>query len=140
MNGSGRAPAALDPDVVVERCGGWDRQGPHAVTVPGSIMGWHDTVARFGRMTLADVLQPAIEIAEEGFVMTPAIARGWAGQAELLANTGPAGQDLLLDGAAPRAGEVWVNPLIASVMRDVAEGGTGRLLPGTTGGTHRGSA
>ncbi|MYF21377.1 MAG: gamma-glutamyltransferase family protein [Chloroflexi bacterium] len=122
MNGSGRAPAALDLDVV-ERCGGWDRQGPHAVTVPGSIMGWHDTVSRFGRMTLADVLQPAIEIAEEGFVMTPAIARGWAGQAELLAHTGPAGQDLLRDGAAPRAGEVWVNPLIARVMREVAEGG-----------------
>ena len=38
LNGSGRSPAALDLDVV-EKCGGWERQGPHAVTVPGSIMG-----------------------------------------------------------------------------------------------------
>ena len=121
LNGSGRAPAALNLDVI-ERCG-WERQGPHAVTVPGSIMGWHDTVARFGRMPLADVLQPAIEHAERGFAMTPAIARGWDFQAELLTETGPAGQDLLLNGRAPRAGEVWTNPRIARVMRDVAEGG-----------------
>ncbi len=122
VNGSGRAPAALDLDVVA-RAGGWERQGPHAVTVPGSIMGWRDTVTRFGRMPLADVLQPAIEIAEQGFAMTPAIARGWAGQADLLAEQGPAGQDLLLNCNAPRAGEVWTNPRIARVMREVAEGG-----------------
>lgn len=122
INGSGRSPAALNLDVV-ERGGGWQRQGPHAVTVPGSAMGWHDTVTQFGRMTLADVLQPAIEIAEQGFVMTPAIARGWAGQAELLANQGPAGHDLLLNGDAPRAGEVWTNPRLGRVLREVAEGG-----------------
>ena len=129
MNGSGRSPAALDLDVV-ERCGGWERQGPHAVTVPGSIMGWHDTVTRFGRMPLADVLQPAIEHAEQGFAMTPAIARGWDFQAELLAETGPAGQDLLLNGNAPRAGEVWTNQHIAGVMREVAEGGPDAFYQG----------
>ncbi|MCY3921529.1 MAG: gamma-glutamyltransferase family protein [Chloroflexi bacterium] len=122
LNGSGRSPGALDLDVV-ERCGGWERQGPHAVTVPGSIMGWHDTVTRFGRMTLADALQPAIEHAEQGFAMTPAIARGWDFQAELLAEKGPAGTDLLLNGNAPRAGEVWSNQHIARVMREVADGG-----------------
>ncbi|MYD73692.1 MAG: gamma-glutamyltransferase family protein [Chloroflexi bacterium] len=129
LNGSGRSPAALDLDVV-ERRGGWERQGPHAVTVPGSIMGWHDTVTRFGRMPLADVLQPAIEHAEQGFAMTPAIARGWDFQAELLAETGPAGQDLLLNGTAPRAGEVWTNHHIARVMREVAEGGPDAFYQG----------
>ncbi len=122
VNGSGRAPAALNLDVV-ERTGAWDRQGAHAVTVPGSAMGWHDTVEQFGRMTLADVLQPAIEVAEQGFVMTPAIGRGWAFQADLLAAQGPAGQDMLLNGNAPRAGEVWTNPLLGRVLREVAEGG-----------------
>ncbi len=122
INGSGRAPSALDLDVVAQS-GGWERQGPHAVTVPGTVMGWHDTLARFGRMTLADVLQPAIEHAEQGFAMTPAIARGWAGQEDLLAETGPAGGDLLLRGQAPRAGQVWTNPQIARVMREIADGG-----------------
>ena len=86
-------------------------------------MGWHDTVEQFGRMTLADVLQPAIEVAEQGFVMTPAIGRGWAFQADLLAAQGPAGQDMLFNGKAPRAGEVWTNPLLGRVLREVAEGG-----------------
>ena len=122
VNGSGRAPTALNLDVVA-RAGGWERQGPHAVTVPGSAMGWHDTVEQFGRMALADVLQPAIEIAEQGFVMTPAIGRGWAFQADLLASKGPAGQDMLLNGNAPRAGQVWTNPLLGRVLREVAEGG-----------------
>ena len=122
VNGSGRAPAALNLDVV-ERAGGWDHQGAHAVTVPGSAMGWHDTIEQFGRMTLADVLQPAIEVAEQGFVMTPAIGRGWAFQADLLAAQGPAGQDMLLNGRAPRAGQVWTNPLLGRVLREVAEGG-----------------
>lgn len=122
LNGSGRAAAALDLDVV-KHGDAWDRQGPHAVTVPGSIMGWHDTITRFGRMPLADVLQPAIEIAEQGFPLTPAIARGWAGQEDLLASQGPAGHDLLLGGRAPKAGEVWTNQQIAGVMREVAEGG-----------------
>ena len=131
INSSGRSPAALNLDVV-ERGGGWQRQGPHAVTVPGSAMGWHDTVTQFGRMTLADVLQPAIEIAEQGFVMTPAIARGWAGQAELLANQGPSGHDLLLNGDAPRAGEVWTNQRLGRVLREVAEGGPDAFYRGRT--------
>ena len=129
LNGSGRSPAVLDLDTV-ERSGGWERQGPHAVTVPGSLMGWHDTVTRFGRMPLSAVLQPAIEHAEQGFAMTPAIARGWNFQAELLAETGPAGSDLLLNGKAPKAGEVWTNPLIATVMREVAEGGPDAFYQG----------
>ncbi len=128
LNGSGRAPAALSLALVRDA---WDRQGPHAVTVPGSVMGWHDTVTRFGRMPLAEVLAPAIDIAEQGFVMTPVIARGWAGQAELLASKGPAGQDMLLNGAAPRAGEVWTNPRIARVMREVADGGPDAFYRGT---------
>ena len=122
VNGSGRSPKAL----TLERaCGadGFERQGPHAVTVPGTIGGWADTVARFGRMPLADVLAPAIALAEDGFPVTPIISRGWQYQEELLRSKAPAGHDLLLDGKAPRPGDVWRNPAIARVMRVVAEGG-----------------
>ena len=122
VNGSGRSPKAL----TLERaCGpdGFERQGPHAVTVPGTIGGWADTVARFGRMPLADVLAPAIALAEDGFPVTPIISRGWQYQEELLRSKAPAGHDLLLDGKAPRPGDVWRNPAIARVMRTVAEGG-----------------
>ena len=122
INGSGRSPAAL----TLERAGGakgFERQGAHAVTAPGTIAGWSDTLRRFGRMTLAEALGPAIELAEQGFPVTPVISRGWASQEQLLREKGPAGGDLLLGERAPRAGEVWRNPRIARVLRAVAEGG-----------------
>ena len=122
VNGSGRSPQAL----TLERAGGaegFERQGAHAVTAPGTVAGWADTLSRFGRMALADALVPAIELAEDGFPVTPVISRGWQSQEQLLREKGPAGGDLLLDGRAPRAGEVWTNPAIARVLRGVAEGG-----------------
>lgn len=122
VNGSGRSPQAL----TLERAGGADgfeRQGAHAVTAPGTVAGWADTLSRFGRMALADALGPAIDLAEDGFPVTPVISRGWQSQEQLLREKGPAGGDLLLGGRAPRAGEVWTNPAIARVLRGVAEGG-----------------
>lgn len=122
VNGSGRSPKELTLDAA-GGAAGFDPQGPHSVTVPGTIAGWADTVERLGRMPLAEVLKPAIALAEDGFPVTPIISRGWQGQETMLRSKGPAGQDLLLNGRAPRAGEVWLNPTIAGVMRSVAEGG-----------------
>ena len=129
VNGSGRSPRALTLELAVGQ-EGFDPQGVHAVTVPGTIAGWVDTVERFGRMPMAEVLAPAIALAENGFPVTPIISIGWQRQEELLRTRGPAGQDLLLDGRAPRAGEVWRNPPIARVMRTVAEGGAGAFYDG----------
>ena len=122
VNGSGRSPRDLTLDMAVGRHR-FDPRGPHAVTVPGSIAGWADTVERFGQMTLAEVLAPAISLAENGFGVTPIIAQGWQRQETVLREQGPAHNDLLLNGRAPRQGEIWRNPAIAGVMRSVAEGG-----------------
>ena len=129
VNGSGRSPRALTLELA-GGADGFERQGPHAVTVPGTIAGWSDTLNRFGRMPLADVLAPAIELAEDGFPVTPIIHRGWKSQEELLRTKGPAGGDLLIGDRAPLVGEVWRNPPIAQVMRSVAEGGTQAFYQG----------
>lgn len=122
VNGSGRSPTELTLQLA-EGAEGFDPQGPHAVTVPGAIAGWADTVERLGRMPLAETLAPAIALAEDGFPVTPIISRGWQSQESLLAGRSPAGGDLLLDGRAPRPGDIWRNPALAAVMRTVAEGG-----------------
>ncbi|MCQ3804178.1 MAG: gamma-glutamyltransferase family protein [bacterium] len=129
VNGSGRSPAALTTERARGKAG-FDPQGPHAVTVPGAIAGWADTVERLGRMPLEEVLAPAIALAEGGFPVTPIISRGWQRQEGLLKSRGPAGGDLLLGGRAPRAGEIWRNPPIAGVMRSVAEGGADAFYQG----------
>ena len=129
VNGSGRSPKAL----TLEMAGGpagFDPHGPHAVTVPGAVAGWVDTVERFGRMSMAEVLAPAIALAEDGFPVTPIISGGWKGQEDLLRARGPAGHDLLVDGRAPGPGEVWRNASIARVMRAVAEGGADAFYSG----------
>jgi gamma-glutamyltranspeptidase len=68
LNGSGRAPAAADPAML--RRDGHETiplRGPLAVTVPGAVRSWGDAHARFGRLSRADVLAPAIELARDGF-------------------------------------------------------------------------
>jgi gamma-glutamyltranspeptidase/glutathione hydrolase len=76
MNGSGRASAKSTLEAVRKDLGlrdGEAGQMPmksiHAVTVPGAAAGWVDTVERFGsgKLSLAQILAPAIELAEEGF-------------------------------------------------------------------------
>ena len=76
MNGSGRASAKSTLEAVRKDLGlkdGEAGQMPmksiHAVTVPGAAAGWVDTVERFGsgKLSLAQILAPAIELAEQGF-------------------------------------------------------------------------
>jgi gamma-glutamyltranspeptidase/glutathione hydrolase len=68
LNGSGRAPAAADPTAL--RAAGLATlpyRGPLAITVPGAVRSWDDARRRHGRLSLAEVLGPAIELARDGF-------------------------------------------------------------------------
>ena len=105
----------------------------HAVTVPGAAMGWFDTLERFGQMKLADALQPAIELAEEGVPITPVIAKLWSDSVALLKSASPNSSELLLDNSAPRAGDIWKNPNLARVFRELAEGGPEAFYQGPSG-------
>lgn len=76
MNGSGRASAKTSLEAVRTSLGLKDGEAGnipmksvHAVTVPGAAAGWVDVVERFGsgKLTLEQVLAPAIELAEKGF-------------------------------------------------------------------------
>ncbi|GAB4573672.1 MAG: gamma-glutamyltransferase [Anaerolineae bacterium] len=124
LNGSGRAPAALSHTLLTEQ--GLDRipeRSPHAVTVPGTVAGWSDLLARHGRMTLNEVLQPAIFYAEQGYPVTPIIARSWQRGIESF-HAEDAPHDFLPDGNAPVVGQIVRLPALARTLRTIAEGGT----------------
>jgi gamma-glutamyltranspeptidase / glutathione hydrolase len=132
LNGSGRSPAALTLDLL-------RRQGhgavlpdfhAHTVTVPGACAGWCDLVARHGRLSMGDVLGPAIEIAERGFPVAPLTAHYWAAGVTGQLGRSAAGQELLLSGRAPRAGEIFRNPGLARTFRRVVEGGADAFYRG----------
>jgi gamma-glutamyltranspeptidase/glutathione hydrolase len=132
LNGSGRAPGGLDIDVV--RAAGFTgdsipSSSPHAVTVPGAVAGWIDTVERFGQLSIADDLEPAITLAEEGHPVAPLTAFMWATAAGALRRT-PNGKDLLVNGRAPEPGTIFRNPNLARVFRSIVPDGKAGFYEG----------
>jgi gamma-glutamyltranspeptidase/glutathione hydrolase len=81
-----------------------------------------DLIERFGRLSMGDILAPAIRIAEDGFPVEPVAASMWQkGLHKLVQASG--GVELSLRGRAPRPGEIFRNPGLARTFKAVAEGG-----------------
>ncbi len=121
LNAAGRAPAAATPEWYA-RAGiaAIEQTSPHAVTVPGAIAGWAKLLADHGTRTFAEVLAPAIHYASEGFAVSPRAAHDWArAEAKLRRHPG-AVKHLLVDGRAPRLGEVVTLPALAGTLRTIA--------------------
>ena len=134
-NGSGRAPAGLTLERLA-REGFSDGILPyhaHTITVPGACDGWCRLNERHGRLPLADVFEPAIRMAEQGFPVAPLTAEFWQSGVERQLSRAPGGQELMLDGRAPRAGELFRNPGLARTLRAVAEGGSAAFYQGEIG-------
>jgi gamma-glutamyltranspeptidase / glutathione hydrolase len=128
LNGSGRSPAALSLDLVrgqglAETAAFRDPMHAHTATVPGACAGWCDMNARHGSMPLAEVLSPAIALAEDGFPVAPMTAYYWSAAIVPRMTSSPGGWAFLVDGRGPRPGEILRNPGLARTFREVAEGG-----------------
>ncbi|MDH3222334.1 MAG: gamma-glutamyltransferase [Gemmatimonadota bacterium] len=135
LDASGRSGSGMSAAAIRSR--GHDRvpgSGPEAVTVPGAVSGWYGLVGNWGNLSFAQVLEPAIRIAEEGFPVTPIIARQWAATTEKLGRDEGARATYLLEGRrAPDAGEWFFNPDLAASYRQLAKEGPGALYGGTLG-------
>ena len=75
LNASGRAGSLMTREELVKRGRTRIPRGIETVTVPGALAGWDALLKKYGTMTLAQVLEPAIGYAENGFVVTPVISR-----------------------------------------------------------------
>ena len=104
--------------------------GVHTVTVPGTARGWEATVEEFGRLSLAEALDPAIEYATEGYPVTEVIADAWT-QGEELFETDHARDAYLVDGErAPEPGEVVRLTELGESMQAIAEEGADVVYEG----------
>ena len=129
LNGSGRAPEAARIDWFEARgITALEDSSPHGVTVPGAVAAWETLLAAHGRKALAEVLQPAIGFAEQGFAVTPRVAWDWARNADKLRRTGAA--PFLPGGGAPAAGERFVQPALAATLRAIAARGARAFYEG----------
>ncbi len=122
LNASGHAPAAWNPEYFASRHGGRiPARGWDAVTVPGAVAGWVALSERFGRLPFADLLEPAIELADRGHGVAPIVAGKWANQVAELRSIPGFADAFLPNGRAPHPGERFVFPGAGATLRRIAE-------------------
>ena len=125
LNASGCAPQAWTPDYFARKHGsdartppmrGWD-----SVTVPGAVAGWVAMSERFGKLPFADLMQPAIEIAERGYAVPVVVQQKWAAAVPLLAQQPGFAEAFMPHGRAPNVGELFKLPDAARSLRLIAQ-------------------
>ena len=125
LNASGRAPQAWTPEYFKRKYGadaktppvrGWD-----SVTVPGAVAGWASMSERFGKLPFADLLQPAVEIAERGYAVPVVVQQKWAAAVPLLQDQPGYREAFMPRGRAPNVGELFKLPDAARTLRLIAQ-------------------
>lgn len=98
-------------------------RGPLSWSVPGCVEGWDQLRRKFGTKDFKELLAPSIRYAEEGYAVTEVIAGYWKNSERMLSRDKGLSATFLIDGRAPRAGEVFKNPHVAKSFRLIADGG-----------------
>jgi gamma-glutamyltranspeptidase/glutathione hydrolase len=127
------APLAATRDMYLDERGNLTNKstvGPLAVGVPGAVAGLTAALAKFGTMSLADVMAPAIRYAEQGFVVDTALSRSLATAAPLIGKF--AGVAKFGPGASLHTGSRLVQPELARTLRRIAERGAAGFYTGET--------
>jgi gamma-glutamyltranspeptidase/glutathione hydrolase len=136
LNGSGKSPQSLAMDVFTSR--GVSRipaAGPLPVTVPGCVDAWFQLHAKFGKLPVERLLQPAIDYAREGIPVAAEVADMMAYlERNLLPDYAPDGKIAFedfpefgkvyrKDGGFPVKGDIFANPDLADTLQKIATGG-----------------
>lgn len=140
LHSNGAAPAGATPEAIRAACdaghgdatesfpwtGGMPIFGALPVTVPGAVAGWFALLERWGTMDFGRVAQPAIRHAEEGIEVSE-VAAGFFER-----GGGRYGQDAAWSQVygAKRAGERWIQPAHARLLRVLADGGSDAFYRG----------
>jgi len=132
LNASGRAAGGATPAFFAEQgLEAIPETGALAVTVPGAVSGWVEALRRHGTLTLAEALTPAIQLAEEGFVVTTTLE---ADVAAAVGGLNDAARAVYAPGGTPvPAGSVLRNPALARTLRTLARDGEEALYGGAVG-------
>ncbi len=127
LNATGYAPAAAVPALFPD---GPPRNGVRSATVPALARGLDDLLARYGTMPFAQLAQPAIRLAADGFTVHPTLAENARERRDLLARD-PVASALFLPGGEPlAAGSRFVQPDLARVLQTLADEGVAAFYQG----------
>jgi gamma-glutamyltranspeptidase/glutathione hydrolase len=125
LNASGRSPQSLTLDYLREqKFESIPELGPLSVSVPGAADGWFEMHERFGRISMSEILKPAINYARDGFPVSEVIAASWALDAETRQDFAGFSDVYMPNGSVPVKGQIFRNPALANVYEQLA--GQGR--------------
>ncbi len=125
LNASGTAPQAWTPGYFHGKYGADaltpPKRGLDSVTVPGAVAGWVALSERFGKLPFADLIQPAIELAERGYAVPVVVQQKWAAATPELQGLPGFADAFLPWGRPPQVGELFRFPSAANGLRAIAE-------------------
>jgi gamma-glutamyltranspeptidase / glutathione hydrolase len=131
VNGSGRCPRRLTLEELQRRgIQGIPSTGLASATIPGAVDAFVEVQQRHGKLTFAEVLEPAIHYASEGFPVSEIIAKQWQGAMPLLSRYPSSAKTYLIDGKPPQAGEVHRQPNLAQTLKLLASEGRDAFYQG----------
>lgn len=136
LNASGRSPQSLTIEYFREQ--GYNKipaYGPLPVTVPGCVDGWFELHNKFGKLSMTDILMPAIEYAESGFPLTELIAYYFQRSVKfyLLQGFPNIRETYIRDGKVPGKGDIFKNHDLAETYRKIASEGREVFYKGSIG-------
>ncbi len=124
LNSSGYAPQAWNVDYFKNKYGvnekglaNAPKRGVDAITIPGVVAGWAALHERYGKLPFADLMEPAIEIAERGYAVPPVVAQKWAAAVPELKDQPGFAHTFMPNGRAPQVGERFVFKDVANTLR-----------------------
>jgi len=124
LNASGRSPRLLTLEYFkkqnIEKI---PPLGPLPVSVPGCVDGWFELHKKFGKLSMKEILSPAINYAREGFPVTELIAYYWQSSVRTLKDYPGFAEIFMPDGRSPAKGEVFRNPYLADTLEKIADKG-----------------
>ena len=133
LNASGRAPQSWTPDYFKRKYPANNtppKRGMDAVTVPGAVASWAAMSERFGKLPFAELMQPAIDIAERGYLLTPVVQQKWQAATPELQGLPGFANAFLPWGRAPEVGELFQFKAAAKGLQAIAATKGGAMYGG----------
>jgi gamma-glutamyltranspeptidase/glutathione hydrolase len=123
-NGSGRAPARANVEwFQQQRIQKIESHTPHAVTVPGSVDAWTRLIADHGTREIGELLEPAIQLATDGYPVHPRVAFDWAVAEATVRNDAETTQTFMPGGRPIAVGAMHRQPALGGTLARIAEKG-----------------
>lgn len=130
------APGKASRDMYIKPDGTLDKEisviGYKSVAVPGTVAGLELALKTYGKLKLADVLVPAIRLAEEGFPVSEKLARQLTGERSELQEFTVSRRIFLNDGKMFHPGDTFKQPELAATLKRIAKNGVAEFYRGET--------